>query len=103
AYFGGQFGTVHVGGLRGRLLTGWSAAGILGHVLVNYTREHVMERGVPAAQAYDVTMYLLAGLLLIGLVANLLVRPVDPRHAMSEEELAGEPRLPHTARGGAGR
>jgi hypothetical protein len=61
-------------------------AGILGPVLVNYIREAQLERGVPAAQAYNVTMYILAGLLVAGFVCNLLVRPVKERHYMPETE-----------------
>ena len=42
----------------------------------------------PTAQAYNVTMYVLAGLLVIGLICNLMVKPVDPRYYMTAEELA---------------
>jgi hypothetical protein len=33
-------------------------------------------------------MYVLAGLLLLGLICNLLVRPVDEKYYMSDEEVA---------------
>src|SRR5678809_1721884 len=59
AYLADMFGTRFVGAIHGRLLTAWSAAGILGPVLVNYIREYQLDRGVPAAQAYNVTMYIL--------------------------------------------
>ena len=88
AYLADLFGTQHVGAIHGRLLTAWSTAGVLGPVLVNYLREYQLDHGVPAAQAYNVTMYLLAGLLLAGLVCNLLVRPVSPSHHMTPGELA---------------
>jgi hypothetical protein len=61
-------------------------AGILGPVLVNYIREAQLERGVPAAQAYNVTMYILAGLLVAGFICNLLVKPVHERHYMAETD-----------------
>jgi hypothetical protein len=48
------------GAIHGRLLTAWSTAGILGPILVNYIREYQIERGIPNAQAYNVTMYVLA-------------------------------------------
>jgi MFS family permease len=80
AYLRDMFGTMQVGAIHGRLLTAWSAAGLLGPVLVNYIREYQIDRGVPKADAYTVTMYIMAGLLAVGLVCNLLVRPVDPRH-----------------------
>jgi MFS family permease len=76
AYLRDLFGTVQVGAIHGRLLTAWSAAGVAGPVLVNYIREYQIGHGVPRAEAYTVTMYIMAGLLLIGFVCNLLVRPV---------------------------
>jgi MFS family permease len=90
AYLADIFGTQFVGAIHGRLLTAWSAAGILGPVLVNYIREYQIDRGIPAAQAYNVTMYVLAGLLVVGFFANLAVRPVDDRYYMSDDELARE-------------
>jgi MFS family permease len=88
AYLADIFGTQYVGAIHGRLLTAWSTAGVLGPVLVNYIREYQIDRGVPNAQAYNVTMYVLAGLLVIGLICNLMVKPVDPRYHMTGEELA---------------
>jgi MFS family permease len=88
AYLADIFGTQYVGAIHGRLLTAWSTAGVLGPVLVNYIREYQIDRGVPTAQAYNVTMYVLAGLLIIGLICNLMVKPVEPRHYMTAEELA---------------
>jgi len=38
----------------------------------------------PSSSLYNSTMYLMAGLLAVALVANLLVRPVDPRHHLAE-------------------
>ncbi len=88
AYLADIFGTQYVGAIHGRLLTAWSTAGVLGPVLVNYIREYQIDRGVPNAQAYNVTMYVLAGLLVVGLICNLMVKPVDPRYFMTPEELA---------------
>jgi MFS family permease len=79
AYLRDLFGTMQVGAIHGRLLTAWSTAGVLGPVLVNYLREYRIAQGVPKAEAYSVTMYVMAGLLVIGFIANLLVRPVDPK------------------------
>ena len=90
AYLSDLFGTQYVGAIHGRLLTAWSAAGVAGPVLVNYIREYQIDRGVPAAQAYNVTMYLMAGLLVAGFFANLAVRRVDDRYYMSDDELARE-------------
>lgn len=80
AYLRDVFGTMQVGAIHGRLLTAWSTAGVLGPLLVNYIRQAQIDSGVPKAQAYTVTMYIMCALLLLGLIANLLMRPVDPRH-----------------------
>ena len=80
AYLRDMFGTMQVGAIHGRLLTAWSTAGVLGPVLVNYLREYQISNGVPKAQAYSTTMYILAGLLVIGLICNHLVKPVDAKH-----------------------
>ncbi len=97
AYIADLFGTRFVGAIHGRILLAWSAAGVLGPVLVNYIREYQIGRGVPAAQAYNTTMYILAGLLVIGFVANFVVRPVAEEHYMTEAELEAERRLAHEA------
>lgn len=80
AYLRDLFGTDYVGAIHGRLLTAWSVAGVLGPVIVNYMREAQIDAGVPPAQAYSLTMYVLAGLLAVGLAANLLIQPVAARH-----------------------
>jgi MFS family permease len=80
AYLRDLFGVMHVGAIHGRLLTAWSTAGVLGPVLVNYIREFQISRGVPKAEAYSVTMYLMASLLVVGFAANWLVTHVDPKH-----------------------
>ena len=84
AYLRDLFGVMHVGAIHGRLLTAWSLAGVAGPVLVNYLREWQLARGVAKADAYTFTMYLMAGLLAVGFVANLRVRPVDARHHVGE-------------------
>ena len=50
-----------------------------------------MTHGVPKAQAYDTTMYIMAGLLVVGFLANLCVRAVDKRHHMEDEGAGMEP------------
>ena len=94
AYLADIFGTHHVGAIHGRLLTAWSTAGVLGPVLVNYIREYQLAHGVARADAYNQTMYVLAGLLLCGLVCNLLVRPCAAKYYMSDEEVAAQKRVP---------
>jgi hypothetical protein len=91
AYLADLFGTRFVGGIHGRLLTAWSTAGVLGPVLVNYIREYQIDHGVAKGDAYTVTMYIMAGLLLVGFVCNLLIRPVHARHHMRDDALRPVP------------
>ena len=95
AYLSDLFGTQMVGAIHGRLLTAWSTAGILGPVVVNYMRDYQLGLGIPRNQVYNQTMYILVGFLVVGLVANLLIRPVAQKYFMTEEELAEERRLAH--------
>ena len=95
AYLSDLFGTQMVGAIHGRLLTAWSTAGILGPVVVNYMRDYQLSLGIPREQVYNQTMYILVGFLVVGLIANLLIRPVDQKYFMTEEELAEEKRLAH--------
>jgi MFS family permease len=88
AYLADMFGTQFVGAIHGRLLTAWSTAGIIGPVVVNYMREFQLAAGVPRDQLYNTTSYILCGLLVIGLVANYLIKPVDPKWYMSSDEVA---------------
>jgi len=95
AYLADLFGTQMVGAIHGRLLTAWAAAGVLGPVLVNYLREYQLSIGVPRAAAYDITLYILAGLLVLGFICNLLVRPVADKYFMTDAQLAAEQALGH--------
>lgn len=95
AYLADIFGTQHVGAIHGRLLTAWATAGVLGPVIVNYLRDYQLDHGVPASQAYNVIMYVLAALLLLGFICNLLVKPVADKHYMTDAELEAERQLAH--------
>jgi MFS family permease len=79
AYVADMFGTQYVGAIHGRLLTAWSTAGIIGPVVVSYMREVAIAQGTPRSSVYDHTLYFLAGLQVIGLVANFMVRPVPDK------------------------
>jgi MFS family permease len=86
AYLRDMFGTRYVGAIHGMLLTAWSAAGIFGPVLVNYIRQYNLDNGIPKAQAYNITMYLMAALLVVGFLCNLFVKAVHQRHHMRQDE-----------------
>jgi MFS family permease len=95
AYLRDMFGTRYVGAIHGLLLTAWSMAGIFGPVLVNYIRQYNVDHGVPPAQAYNTTMYIMAGLLIVGFICNVFVKAVDERHHMkavnADAEIKGAP------------
>jgi MFS family permease len=76
AYLRDIFGNQQVGAIHGRLLTAWSAAGIAGPTLINYIRQYELSRGVPTADLYVLTMYIMAALLVVGLICNALVQPL---------------------------
>ena len=98
AYLKDLFGKLEVGAIHGRLLTAWSAAGVAGPLIVNTIVDGRREAGVEGAALYIPSMVVMAGLLVVGFVANALVRPVAERHhepvdpllaAEVEESLAG--------------
>lgn len=88
AYLADMFGTQFVGAIHGRLLTAWSTAGILGPVVVNYIRQAQIDAGVDRALVYDRTLYILSGMLVLGFICNLMIRPVAAKWFMKEEEVA---------------
>jgi MFS family permease len=88
AYLADMFGTQFVGAIHGRLLTAWSAAGIIGPVVVNYLREFQLAAGVPRDKLYDSTMYILCSMLIAGIICNYLVKPVASKWHMGEAEVA---------------
>ena len=95
AYLADLFGTQMVGAIHGRLLTAWATAGILGPVVVNYMRDYQLGLGIPREQVYNQTMYILTAMLVVGLICNLLVKPVAAKWFMTDSELAEERRLAH--------
>ncbi|MEU8092009.1 OFA family MFS transporter [Micromonospora chalcea] len=80
AYLRDLFGTFEVGAIHGRLLTAWSAAGVAGPLIVNGFLDAQGEPGTLTAAAYRPALFTMVGVLAVGLVANLLVRPVPERY-----------------------
>jgi len=95
AYLADIFGTQFVGAIHGRILTAWSTAGILGPVIVNYMHDMRLEAKVPFDKIYSPIFYVLAGMLVVGFVANLLVRPVSQKWVMTDAELKAENKFAH--------
>ena len=79
AYLKDLFGTYQVGAIHGRLLTAWSAAGVAGPLIVNAIADSRRAAGAEGASLYGLSLGIMAGVLVLGFVANALVRPVDPR------------------------
>ncbi|WP_148861403.1 OFA family MFS transporter [Marinobacter fonticola] len=98
AYLADIFGTQMVGAIHGRLLTAWTAAGLVGPLIIAALREAQLEAGVEPALVYDRTLYIMAGLLFLGLICNALVRPVKASDQMTEEEVEYERSLQHEDR-----
>ncbi|MGY5002446.1 MULTISPECIES: OFA family MFS transporter [Streptomyces] len=80
AYLKDLFGTYQVGAIHGRLLTAWSTAGVLGPLIVNWIADRQEEAGKDGAELYGTSLFIMMGLLVVGFVANELVRPVHPSH-----------------------
>lgn len=90
AYLKDLFGKLEVGAIHGRLLTAWSAAGVAGPLIVNAMVDGRREAGITGPELYLPSMTVMAALLVVGFVANLLIRPVHERHhevADATEEL----------------
>jgi hypothetical protein len=139
AYLADVFGTKFVGGIHGRLLTAWSAAGVAGPLIISSLRERAVLKAVqdiaaqvdpaafqkrfgagiselstliekktvtigklmelapagtidPTPTLYNNTMFVMAGLLVIALAANLSVRPVAEHHYMKDENSEDQPK-----------
>jgi hypothetical protein len=90
AYLADIFGTQMVGAIHGRLITAWSVAGVVGPMIIAGLRQFELDHGVAHNLVYDLTLYIMAGLLFVGLVCNFFVKPVDPKYYMTDDDLARE-------------
>jgi MFS family permease len=88
AYLRDLFGGYHVSAIHGRLLTAWSTAGIIGPLTVNGILDHYVANHLPKQQAYPVILHIMAALMVIGFVANLLVRPVAQKYWLEDNRHA---------------
>jgi MFS family permease len=74
AYLSDVFGTGFVSSIHGRLLTAWSCAGIAGPAIVNFVYAGQTSAGVAEARSYDWALWMVAGLVVVGFIANLMVK-----------------------------
>jgi MFS family permease len=89
AYLKDLFGTLQVGAIHGRLLTAWSAAGIAGPLIVNAIADSETAAGKSGADLYTLSLYIMVGVLIVGFIANLLIRPVNDRFMEEPGETTG--------------
>ena len=82
AYLKDMFGVAQVGAIHGRLLTAWSCAGVAGPLIINAIADYQIAAGRTGSDLYTLSLFIMVGVLAVGFVANLLVRPVDPRFHM---------------------
>ena len=87
AYLRDLFGTFQVGAIHGRLLTAWSAAGVAGPLIINGVLDARGTPGSLVAGDYRPALFIMVGLLAVGFVANLLIKPVDSKWHESKEAI----------------
>src|SRR5579884_1742721 len=80
AYLRDLFGTFEVGAIHGRLLTAWSAAGVLGPIIVDAIADKQKAAGLSGTALYHLSFEIMIGLLVVGFVCNELIKPVDPKY-----------------------
>ena len=80
AYLSDLFGKYQVGAIHGRLLTAWSTAGVLGPLIVHLLHDQAKEKGLVGAAAYQNVFYTMAGLLVVGFLADLAVTAVNEKY-----------------------
>ncbi len=88
AYLKDLFGGYNVSAIHGRLLTAWSTAGIVGPLIVNGILDHYVKNKLNKQDAYPLILHIMCGLMVVGFLANLMVRPVAERYWMKDQSLA---------------
>ncbi len=97
AYLRDLFGTFQVGAIHGRLLTAWSAAGVAGPLIINGFLDARGKPGKLVAADYRTALFTMVGVLAIGFIANLLIRPVAERfHERDRSDAFAEARSAQT-------
>ena len=87
AYLKDLFGGYNVSAIHGRILTAWSTAGIVGPLVVNGILDHYVSHHLKKQDAYPLILHIMTALLIVGLLANLLVRPVADRFWLKDRNL----------------
>jgi MFS family permease len=79
AYISDLFGSRDLTFIHSRLLSAWSVGVILSSI-ISEVRVHQIGRGTPASAVDDHVLYVGGAMLLVGLLCNLLIRPVSTSH-----------------------
>jgi MFS family permease len=87
AYLKDLFGGFNVSAIHGRLLTAWSAAGIIGPLIVNGILDHYVANHMSKQDAYPLILHIMCGLLIVGFLANLMVRPVAEKFWITDKNI----------------
>ena len=90
AFLADIFGPANVGAIHGALLTAWSAAAVVGPVIITELSNRAKAALPPGADRihiYDTPLQVLAGLLAVGFVLALLVKPLRHSERSAEETL----------------
>ena len=90
AYLRDLFGTFQVGAIHGRLLTAWAAAGVAGPLIVNAFLDAQGEPGKLVSGDYRPALLTMVGVLVVGFVANLMIRPVSEKYHEPETGTSDE-------------
>ena len=80
AFLADLFGSRNVGAIHGAVLTAWSVAAVTGPVIITELSDRAraaLAPGEPRVHIYDQPLMLLAGLLAVGLLLTLAVKPLS--------------------------
>jgi MFS family permease len=91
AFLADIFGPDNVGAIHGALLTAWSAAAVVGPVIVTEVSNRAKAALPPGADRihiYDTPLQILAGLLAVGFLLTQLVRPLGQSRRPAEDTAA---------------
>jgi MFS family permease len=94
AYLKDLFGTFQVGAIHGRLLTAWSVAGVAGPLIIDGIADAQKSAGKTGPALYTESIYIMIGLLVVGFIANELVRPVHDKHHETPAEAPAQAAAP---------
>lgn len=85
AFLKDLYGQKHLGVILGIALTAWSAAGVIGPLVINSIVDSRAEAGIVGASQYQPALWLIAGLLALAILANLAATAIGRADAKKEQ------------------